>query len=151
MKSKPWYYIFTKKHDIFTMVDGLAIKQDTTFHPINCLNFMWSAIFSSSIYKSPDQRGVAVRDYRNSQWSIPLREYDIFPSRKCDILLSQYDICPKGHVIVKNVSQIIAKRFLFLHIFEENISQAKPISYGISRISPICNANWFHCWLVISL
>jgi len=41
--------------------------------------------------------------------------------------------------------------FFFLHIFEENISQAKPISYGISRISPICKANWFHCWLVISL
>ena len=60
-------------------------------------------------------RGVAVRDYRNSQWSIPLREYDIFPSRKCDILLSQYDICPKEHIIVIIFSKKIFHRRSLFH------------------------------------
>ena len=39
----------------------------------------------------------------------------------------------------------------FIHIFEENISQAKPISHTGRCISQICMANLFHCGLGLSL
>ncbi len=42
-----------------------------------------------------------------------------------------------GHIIVKNDPLQSNGSFLLLNIFEENISWAKPISYDVSRISPI--------------
>ena len=40
---------------------------------------------------------------------------------------------------------------VFLNFFEEKISQAKPISHAVRRISQICKANLYHCVLDISL
>ena len=45
----------------------------------------------------------------------------------------------------------ICSRTFFYNIFEENISQAKPISHGERRISQICVANLYHCGVCISL
>ena len=39
----------------------------------------------------------------------------------------------------------------YIHIFAENISQAKPTSHATRRISQICKANLLHCGLGISL
>ena len=66
--------------------------------------------------------------------------HEIFPNgkmkyflRKCEILLAQYEICLR-HIMVSLRDDLkFTPEFErirgFLHIFEENISPAKPISY----------------------
>ena len=83
------------------------------------------------------------------------RPIEIFPSGERDIqpLAERYLLRKLRYrfAMILNYPQISAEIWGFLHIFEENISPAMPISHAARRISPICIANRYHCVLCISL
>jgi hypothetical protein len=73
------------------------------------------------------------------------------------ILATASEIFPVGKVSLRDDSNykmefcMFAELHFYINIFEENISQAKPVSHAARRISQICKANLFHCGLGISL
>ena len=58
---------------------------------------------------------------------------------------------PSGRIKYEKINAAEAAFIFYHNIFEENISQAKPISHAARRISQIGTANLYHCGLGISL
>ena len=70
---------------------------------------------------------------------------------QCDIGLRPVEVFLRDDLYDKNGLPFLAEVHFSIHIFAENISQAKPISHTARCISQICAANLYHCWLGIAL
>ena len=130
-----------------------------SFHSISLIGMILSILIflfwdtSSYEHSYPQGRGIS---HRNMFCKTKVSgRAETLPLRESEILLSQYDIWLR-HIKVSlrddtNFKDNIGRCCPFLYIFEENSSQAKPISYAVWRISQLCAANLFHCGLRVSL